>query len=283
MAEDVLIDRAFVRIDEGLVHYRHCGAAQDGQLPLYMMHASPSSSISLEGYMKQLGQHRHCIAPDTLGNGDSCPQGREDVDMVYLADSVQRIFDALDIDKADVYGSHTGSHIACELAIAVPDRVNKLVFDGIGMFTPEDRVDFLANYAPEKAPDAYGEYLMWAWHFVRDQFLYFPHFRKTKEFQRHGDMASPEILHMIVMDVLKGLKTYHRNYHAAFKHMDLERLPLITHKTLVIALDSDPLQDGVNRAADLLPNGERAIAHDGIAPSGLHHGVEVILDFLNSD
>jgi pimeloyl-ACP methyl ester carboxylesterase len=279
---ELLIDRGFIRVEEGLVHYRSCGEATAEDLPLYMIHASPASSLLLENLMLELGDSRKIYAPDTLGNGDSAPQGTDEPDMAYLADSVRRVFDTLGIDKADVYGSHTGAHIACELAIAAPDRVNRIIFDGIAMFSENDRKDFLENYAPEVKPDDMGLHLTWAWNFVRDQVLYFPYFRRTPEYQRNVAMASPEKLHKIVLDVLKGLTTYHRNYHAAFRHADVERLPLIPHKTLCMAVESDPLYQGVNRAADLMQNADRAIAADGMGPAGISHAAEIMLDFLGS-
>ncbi len=281
----MLIDRGFIRIDEGLVHYRTCGedtANAANAMPLYMIHASPASALMLEPLMGELGNSRKVYAPDTLGNGDSAPQAKNAPDITYFADSVRRIFDALGIDKADVYGSHTGAHIACELAITAPDRVNRVIFDGIGMFSEDDRKDFLENYAPQVKPDEMGRHLIWAWNFVRDQVLYFPYFRRTPQSQRNIAMASPEKLHQIVLDVLKGLTTYHRNYHAAFRHADYQRLPLISHKTLCMALESDPLSEGVNRAADLMQNADKAIAANGKGPTGISNAAEIILEFLES-
>ena len=74
-AGPVLVDRAFVRIKEGLVHYRHSGTpTADRPLPLYLMHAGPGSSKSLAGLIELLGSSRHCIAADTLGFGKPDPR-----------------------------------------------------------------------------------------------------------------------------------------------------------------------------------------------------------------
>jgi len=57
----VLVDRAFVRIKEGLVHYRHSGTTNAGRpLLLYLMHAGPGSSESLAGLIGLLGGRRRC-------------------------------------------------------------------------------------------------------------------------------------------------------------------------------------------------------------------------------
>ncbi len=275
------IDRAFVRLGEGLVHYRSCGSDQ-GRAPLYMIHASPASAEPLVGLMGVLGQTRRCIAPDTLGNGDSAAPALDSPDMDYYADSVARILDKLKLDKVDVYGSHTGAHIACELAIRHPSRVRKIVFDGIGMFSAEDRVDFLANYAPRMQADEFGRQFTWAWHFIRDQMLHFPYFRRTPAFRRDQPMASPEVLHRIVVDVLKSLTTYHKGYHAAFRHKDAERIPLIGCPVFCIASTDDPLQEGVDRAHALVKTGAKAIVPSERTPEGLNKKGAAVVAFLDS-
>ncbi|MEY3465401.1 MAG: hypothetical protein RL603_999, partial [Pseudomonadota bacterium] len=68
-------NRAFVRIAEGSMHYRHAGDATSGRRPVWMMHASPASSRSVEPLalaVAALGGRR-VLAPDTPGNGDSAP------------------------------------------------------------------------------------------------------------------------------------------------------------------------------------------------------------------
>ena len=71
-------DRDFVRLDEGLMHYRHAAAARDTRVlaePVWMMHASPASSRSVEPLACRIATLADCrvIAPDTPGNGDSAP------------------------------------------------------------------------------------------------------------------------------------------------------------------------------------------------------------------
>ena len=279
----MLIDRAFIRIAEGLVHYRSCEAERaSGRLPLYMIHASPASSITLEPIMTQFAQTRRCIAPDTLGNGDSAAPALDAPDMDYYADSVARVLDKLKLDKVDVYGSHTGAHIACELAIRHPSRVRKVVFDGIAMFSPEDKVDVLKNYAPEIKPDEFGRQFTWAWHFIRDQAIHFPYFRRTPQYRRNEPMPSAESLHKIVVEVLKALTTYHKGYRAAFRHQENERIPLIPCPVFCMASEDDPLKDGVERAHALAKTGIKAVLPSERTPAGLKAKAEAVLRFIDA-
>jgi pimeloyl-ACP methyl ester carboxylesterase len=277
----MLIDRAFIRLAEGLVHYRSCGEQVEGVPPLYLIHASPASAANLEPMMRELGGSRRCVAPDTLGNGDSAAPSLDDPDMDYYADSVARVLDALGLETVDVYGSHTGAHIACELAIRHPQRVRKLVFDGIGMFNAEDRADLLAHYAPAMLPDEIGGQFNWAWHFVRDQVLHFPYYRRSPRFRRAEPMPPPEVLHRVVVDVLKSLTTYHKGYRAAFRHRDFERMPLLTCPVFCMASDDDPLKDGVERAYACVRRGAQAILPSERSAEGLRAKALAVARFLD--
>ncbi|MBL8642988.1 MAG: alpha/beta hydrolase [Rhodospirillaceae bacterium] len=279
----MLIDRSFVRLTEGLVHIRSCAPAEDqGKPPLYMVHASPASAVTLIPIMTELGRTRRCIAPDTLGNGDSVGPALDAPDMDYYADSVARVLDQFGLDQVDLYGSHTGAHICCELAIRHPARVRKVVFDGIGMFSPEARAEYLKHYAPEITPDDFGTQFVWAWHFIRDQVLHFPYFRRSPEYRRtEAVMPPPEALHTIVVDVLKALTTYHKGYRAAFRHKDAERIPLITQPLFCMASEDDPLKDGVDRAHALAKAAVKAILPSERTPEGLKTKAAAVLRFLD--
>lgn len=278
------IDRAFVRIKEGLVHYRVAGEAKaGGPIPLYMIHASPSSAINLVPIMTEFARSRRVYAPDTLGNGDSAPPALDVPDMDYYGDSVARILDALKLDKVDVYGSHTGAHVACELAIRHPSRVRKVVFDGIGMFSPEDKKDVLANYAPEMKPDAFGTHLVWAWNFVRDQVLHFPYYRRVPEFRRDdATMPSPEALQVIVTEVIKALTTYHKGYRAAFRHLDRERIPLMTQPLFGMASEDDSLVAGIDEVFKLAQKGTKATLPSEKTPEGRRAKADAVTKWLDA-
>jgi pimeloyl-ACP methyl ester carboxylesterase len=240
-AQRVLVDRAFHRLEEGLVHVRY--VAGDGRTPLVILHPSPSSSRSLEPLLRELALRRPGVllfAPDTLGNGDSAAPAPESPDADYFAGALLRLLDVMKLGRIDLYGAHTGARIAAEFAVANPARVRRLVLDGIADYPPDVKQQILANYAPSIQPDEYGRQFIWAFNFIRDQQLHFPYFMRRPENRLTNTMASPEELHLRTLDVLKALQTYHKPYLAAFRYPARERLPLIAAPTLFTITASEP-------------------------------------------
>jgi pimeloyl-ACP methyl ester carboxylesterase len=240
--DEALIDRGFVRLEEGLVHYRSRGSLRDASKPpLYLAHAGPGSSRGMVPFMKALGPDRFLIAPDMLGNGDSDPPASESVAIDYYADTVVRILDRLGIEQIDFYGSHTGALIGMDLAIRHKHRLRKLVLDGVLIFSDAEKKDLLANYAPKMIPDDHGGYLSWTWQFIRDMSLFFPHYRRDATTRLPNGTAPPDQIYGGVVDVLKALKTYHVAYNAAFAYNVEAALPKIDLPTLLTCFTWDPM------------------------------------------
>jgi pimeloyl-ACP methyl ester carboxylesterase len=223
------IDRSFVRLEEGLIHVRHIAGRGDVP-PVVMLHASPGSSRGLEELMRAIHavDGRRIIAPDTCGNGDSAPPLPDAPDTAYFADALVRLLATMGLDRVDLYGSHTGARTACEVAAAHGERVSRLVLDGIIEYSPAMRAELAAHYAPAMAPDDYGRQFTWAFQFVRDQALHFPHYARDPAHRlMTRAVPSAEQLHASTVEVLKGLTSYHKSYRAAFAYRATQRLPLI--------------------------------------------------------
>lgn len=255
------IDRGFVRIAEGLVHYRSTPARAERR-PLVLLHASPGSSRGLVPLMRALHAEPEAppvIAPDTPGNGDSFAPPMEDPDIPWFVDALVRTLDALGIEKADIYGAHTGARTACEAAAARPDRFGTVIFDGIGDYSPEMRKLLLEKYAPPMQPDDYGQHLIWAFHFVRDQALHFPYFLRDPE---HRLMTRPvpdaDDLHERTVEVLKALRSYHKPYRAAFAYESRKRMPDIAIPALMLSAANElpNLRAAAQEMTGLMPKGE---------------------------
>ena len=166
--------------------------------------------------------------------------------------------DALGHDTFVPYGSHTGARIACELAAAYPERVHAAVFDGIKEYDDATRERIIANYAPTPEPDNHGTHMVWAFHFVRDQALYFPHFERDPEHRLPGFMPSSQALTDGAIDVLKAMDTYAKPYIAAFRYRATQRLPLIQGRVLFMKGERElaVLNAAIEEMAGLVAHGE---------------------------
>lgn len=262
--ERTMIERAFVRLEEGQVHLRRLPASDPAATPVLLLHASPASSWFMQDLMlalRQVGCQGEIIAPDTLGNGDSPAPAPENPDIAYFAGAMDRLCAELGLAQVDAYGTHTGARIACELAAGFPERVRRLVLDGITEYPDELRDAVIANYAPVVEPDEYGRHLIWAFNFCRDQALFFPHFMKDAEHRLAVPMPPPEVLHRITLDVLKAMDSYSKPYIAAFRYRAYDRMPHVSAPVLLLKAENElaMLNRSVEIAVELLPDG-RAIA-----------------------
>jgi len=249
----VVIDRAFVRTADGLIHYRHAGA-KSARTPLIMAHGGPGSSLGLVPLIADLAEDRLVAAPDMMGNGESDPPPSRPTSIAFYAEGVLAVMDRLGLETVDLYGHHTGAQVITEFAIAHPSRVRRLVLDGVALFPADLRAEFLTRYAPEIKPDAEGAHLAWLWDFFVQLTQYFPHYRRDEAHRIEGGAAlPPPILTDRAAEVLKVWSTYHLAYQAAFTHELAQRLALIRAPTLVLEVANDPLAPYAPEALTLIP------------------------------
>ena len=275
-----MIRRGFADIAGGQVHYREAGRGLGR--PLVLIHASPGSSLMLAPLIDAFGASRHVIAPDTLGNGDSAGAMPDAPGIDFFAVAHLAALDALGLDRFDLYGTHTGAAIAIEIAIAAPQRVRRLILDGVSMYTEEERAEFLARYAPAMRPDMHAAHVMWAWHFVRDTFMFWPWYRTDAAHRRTIGLPSAEALHEKLVEVLKALTTYHKSYRAAFAHDKRARLPLLSVPTLATCAHTDMLAPMFEAFAALIPQAERAMTPGIASPEALAETIAVFARFLDA-
>jgi pimeloyl-ACP methyl ester carboxylesterase len=274
-----MIRRAFADLALRQVHYRHAGT---GGVPLVTLHASPGSSKQLEPLIAAMSASRRVIAPDTPGNGDSgpLPQGAPEIRDYALA--AIEFLDALGLGAVDLYGSHTGASIATEMAILAPERVRRIVLDGVGVFSAEERAEYLARYAPAMEPDLTGAHLHWAFMFCRDQYLFWPWYKRGRENARAAGLPSAAALHQWTLEVLKAIETYHLAYRASFSYPKRERLPLVSRPLLAIVSESDPLLPNTREIARILPGATLKVLPNGAAPDFMATVAATIAEFLDA-
>ena len=244
------------------MHYRTSGFDTDAP-PLIMLHASPASSRTLEPLALEIATNRRVFLPDTPGNGASCAPSEPEPDLAVYAGMMDRFCDGLGLAEVDVYGTHTGAHIAIEWAINHPGRIRSLILDGVALLSASDRAEFLENYAPPCVPDAAGTQFAWAWNLIRDQMIFWPHYRQDAAHMRSGGKFEPRLLHDLTLDLLGALETYHQAYRAVFQHEPLLRLPRVTIPTLWLQGGDSPLDANAEEAIAALPQALVATVSDG--------------------
>ncbi|WP_137176992.1 alpha/beta fold hydrolase [Roseomonas sp. AR75] len=275
-----MLRRGFVDVPGGQVHVRETGRGLGR--PLVLIHASPGSSLMLAPLIEAFGQTRQVIAPDTAGNGDSAVALPEAPDIDVFAATHLAALDALHVERFDLYGTHTGASIAAEICLRAPGRVRRLILDGVGLYTAEEQAEMLARYAPAMQPDLQAQYLMWAWHFVRDTYVFWPWYATDAAHRRPLGLPGAEALHEKLVEVLKALTTYHKSYRAAFAYDKRARFPLLRVKTLAACARTDMLARMFEEFAALVPSAERTLTPGIATPEALAETVALFSRFLDA-
>ncbi|HEX7863454.1 MAG TPA: alpha/beta hydrolase [Variovorax sp.] len=215
------IRRAFADLSVGQVHYASCG---DSRAPaVLLLHQSPRSWAEYRAVLPLIGMHRHAIAMDTAGFGDSA-DGGVPASIGQWARVACELLDALGIAQVDVVGHHTGGVIVVELAAAFSERVRSLVLSSTP-YTDEPFRKARAQRPPidEVAPSEDGSHLAALW-------------QKRQGFYPPG---RPELLEAFVLDALKVARVEEGHRAVASYRME-ERIGRVVQPVLIIRATEDP-------------------------------------------
>ncbi|MGC6329236.1 alpha/beta fold hydrolase [Rhizorhabdus sp. FW153] len=157
------IRRGYTACRFGHMHYRTAGPDDvkiaSAMPALVMLHQNPSSSFEYEPLIAQLATDRRVYAFDTPGHGmsDAPPTAPG---MAGYAAAFSDALDGLGLDQVDLYGFHTGTLLAAELAILRPERVRRAVMTGIPMYDAPSRAKKLAEAEGFPPPDEEGKVIL---------------------------------------------------------------------------------------------------------------------------
>jgi pimeloyl-ACP methyl ester carboxylesterase len=143
----VLVRRGYTDCRFGQLHYIRAAPVEGAgaKPPLVLLHQNPSSSVEYDALLRSMGTDREVVAFDTPGNGMS-DWPPEPLDLAGYAGAFVDGIQGLSLggrNPVDVFGYHTGTFLGAELAIALPDKVGRLVLSGIPFRTPEERQERL--------------------------------------------------------------------------------------------------------------------------------------------
>ena len=104
---------------------------------------------------------------DRIGYGFSDPYDEPPEVFEYALATLDAL-DALDVERFDVYGLHSGACESIELCTAHPERIHRVGLSGIlGFPTPEEAIEFVyavvSRGVPPAAPAEDGSHLQWRW------------------------------------------------------------------------------------------------------------------------
>jgi pimeloyl-ACP methyl ester carboxylesterase len=258
--EDVTVKRGYIDTETGQIHYRYAGERKNPVITLF--HPSPGSSRQLHYLIAELAKTHFVYAPDTPGNGLSDPLPLTQPEIADYAASHLQALKALRVDSSILFGTHTGASIAAHLSQLPDNPATLLILDSVGLYDRAEQQDLLAVYAPPKTATASGEHLSWAWHFVKNQWLFWPWYKDDKENRLHRGLPEIGYLHGMCVDVLESLETYHLSYNAAFRFDKEACFKGIECPTIIASDKEDMLFKYFPRLSALIPNSAELI-HTG--------------------
>ncbi|MSO65809.1 MAG: alpha/beta fold hydrolase [Alphaproteobacteria bacterium] len=220
---------------------------------MVMLHQSPLSSADLVATMEPLATDFTCLAFDTAGYGHSDPLPHNHPTIADYARSVADALSALGVHRFGLFGNHTGSCIAAELAHLFPERVAGFVADGYVSFTPEEERDLVTNYTPSVAPRWDGAHLAWIWARMRNEYAFFPWHCAGLSLRVDVDQPTPQLLHERLLDWLRAGTACAVGYRAAFAFRGDQAIHQVRCPTLLVTMQPDPLVAHLERLTELPP------------------------------
>ncbi|MEM9533084.1 MAG: alpha/beta fold hydrolase [Pseudomonadota bacterium] len=229
------IKKGYVPGPFGQIHYYEAG---DGP-PLILAHQSPVCARQFERAMPLLAAAGlRAVAVDTPGFGMSdTPAAPPDIGA--YADAFVTVLDGLGIDRAHCLGHHTGAAIVGNFAARYPDRVDRVVLNGVPLFTQKELDQFRAlELAPHPVhPD--GSHLQEAW---------------DRRLQFSPGWTDALAMHRRLVDQLWAGDTWWYGHRAAFAYDMKPDFMNLAGPVLLLTNTGDDLYETTTRARDQRPD-----------------------------
>ena len=202
------IERGFVGLPHGDMHFR---AGGEGEVVL-ALHASPRSSVSMLPVIEALSGTYRVVAPDTPGYGLSDPLPSDVPTLNDFTDGIATFLDRSGVERAAVYGTHTGAALALAFAERFPARVTALALDGVSAFTPSEVQEFNSVYLTPYEPRWDGGHVMALWSRVKDMHAWFPWHDRTAACRLAQEPVDAAFLQQSALGFLQSGRHYAKAY-----------------------------------------------------------------------
>ena len=230
-----IIRKGYVDTPNGQVHFRELKHV--GGTPLVLLHQTASSGMMFEPLMTLLSDSFHTLAPDTPGFGASfSPPSLFTVQ--YLSSSLHAALTNLGVESCYLFGHHTGSAIAVQMAHDHPGFVKRMVLSGPPLLS-ESQVNGLKASLKPIALAEDGSHLTHVWERIRKR-----------------DSALPlETVHREVLLTQSAREAAQGAYQAVFEQPLKVQLEALEIPILVMAGEHDTLRASLEPAYAILKNG----------------------------
>ena len=228
------IQKAYVDLADGRqVHLRRVSGPGTA---LVLLHRTPASSITFEPMMREFEDERSVYAFDTPGFGASFDvTGKPSV--VDYRDWLMEAIDAAGIGEFHIFGHHTGTHLATEIAAAWPGRVKSLGLNGVAYFNPQERQAFADMVGRAARPDVEGNYLIETWQLISSLFPAF----------------HPELVHQEFCGAMRAMDGRDQAFRAIWNQDYVEVIGRVKCPVLAVSAHDDFFAEYLDRVKENVP------------------------------
>jgi pimeloyl-ACP methyl ester carboxylesterase len=248
----IVVRKRYVDLAHGQVHYRVGGKGP----PVVLLHDSPRSSVMHLPQFQWLGQRFTVYALDTPGYGNSTPLPAEPAATIPdFGAALGEALHALGIGPCPVYGFHTSSKIALDLATRADTPLCAAILDGLSLPPGPPDEDFIRRYMKPFAVAADGSHLAAQWSKVLDFHRFFPWFAHSAATRLGMALPDDGHLHTYCMDTLMAGAAWSSAYAAAMRYPARAAIGQLRVPVTFACRSDDVLYRYLDELPDPLPAG----------------------------
>ena len=239
-----IIRKGYVDTPHGQIHFRQLKQV-DG-VPLVLLHQTASSGMMFERMMTLLKDDFHTIALDNPGFGASF-QPPSGFSIRYISDSLYAALHQLGVESCFIFGHHSGSAIAVQMAHDHPNFIQKMVLSGPPLLNETQINGLKASLKPFAIAED-GSHLTQVWERIRKR-----------------DLSLPlDVVHREVLLTQSAREAAQAAFQAVFEQPFQSQLEALELPILVMAGEHDTLRASLESAYQALQNGRmRVMAGEG--------------------
>ncbi|MBM3503968.1 MAG: alpha/beta fold hydrolase [Alphaproteobacteria bacterium] len=210
--------------------------------PVLVQHDAASDNNVVRGATESFVDKRPVLAFDLPGNGESDNTiGHDNISCTTYAEVTRQALESMGVSACDYVGTWGSGFTGLELAKLKPGLVRNLVITHVIYHDATLRQELIAHYTPDWQPDWYGGHLLFCWHAMRDQGIFWPWYeRSRKGIIRREPYVDPNMVHRRVVSMMKCGNMWSRHYGAHWRYPAQEELKRAPVPTVLAAPEGHP-------------------------------------------